>query len=88
MQPDVELNWRKLGEVIAMQVPNAINADMHWELEEAFNAFAAAPDEQLRVITGEGRAFCAGTDLKAVVAEGRRDYPPHGYAPADLGSAH
>ena len=75
MQPDVELNWRKLGEVIAMQVLNAINA------------VAAAPDEQLCVITGEGRAFCAGTDWKAVVAQGQRDYPPCGYAPADLGSA-
>lgn len=62
------------------EVLNAINAAMHWELEEAFNAFAAAPDEQVCVITGEGRAFCAGSDLKAAVAEGHRDYPPHGYA--------
>ncbi len=62
------------------EVLNAINADMHWELEEAFNAFAAAPDEQVCVITGTGRGFCAGTDLKAAVAEGRRPYPPHGYA--------
>ncbi|MFM5955190.1 MAG: enoyl-CoA hydratase-related protein [Novosphingobium sp.] len=61
-------------------VLNAINADMHWELEEAFNAYAAAADELVCVITGEGRAFCAGTDLKAAVAEGRRPYPPHGYA--------
>lgn len=62
------------------EVLNAINADMHWELEQAFNAFAAAPDEHICLITGEGRAFCAGTDLKAAVVEGRRDYPPHGYA--------
>ncbi len=62
------------------EVLNAINADMHGELEAAFDAFAAAPDEHLCVITGAGRAFCAGTDLKAAVAEGRRDYPPHGYA--------
>lgn len=62
------------------EVLNAINADMHWELEEAFNAFASAPDEQICVIRGEGRGFCAGTDLKAAVAEGRRPYPPHGYA--------
>ena len=62
------------------EVLNAINAAMHWELEEAFNAFAAAPDEQVCVITGEGRAFCAGSDLKAAVVEGQRDYPPHGYA--------
>ncbi len=59
---------------------NAINADMHWELEEAFNAYAAAPDEHVCVVTGSGRAFCAGTDLKAAVAEGRWPYPPHGYA--------
>ena len=31
---------------------NAINADMHWELEEAFNAFAAASDEHGCLITG------------------------------------
>lgn len=61
-------------------VLNAINAEMHWELEEAFNAFAAAEDELVCVVTGEGRAFCAGSDLKAAVADGHRDYPPHGYA--------
>ena len=61
-------------------VLNALNGDMHWELEEAFNAFADAADEHVCVITGEGRGFCAGSDLKAAVAEGHRDYPPHGYA--------
>jgi len=62
------------------EVLNSINAQMHAELEEAFNQYAAAPDEHLCVITGSGRAFCAGTDLKAAVAEGRRPYPAHGYA--------
>ena len=63
------------------QVLNAITPDMHDELEEAFNQFAAAPDEHVCVVTGEGRAFCAGTDLKAVVASGgHRAYPAHGYA--------
>lgn len=61
-------------------VLNAINHEMHWELEAAFDAFACAADEHLCVITGAGRAFCAGTDLKAAVAEGRKPYPPHGYA--------
>jgi enoyl-CoA hydratase/carnithine racemase len=61
-------------------VLNAINAAMHWELEGAFNAFADADDEHVCVVTGIGRAFCAGTDLKAAVAEGRQPYPPHGYA--------
>jgi len=61
-------------------VLNAINADMHDELEAAFNAYAAAPDEHVCVITGEGRGFCAGSDLKAVAQDGHRDYPAHGYA--------
>lgn len=62
------------------EVLNSINGQMHDELEEAFNQYANAPDEHLCVITGTGRAFCAGTDLKAAVAEGRRPYPAHGYA--------
>lgn len=61
-------------------VLNSINARMHAELEETFNQYAAAGDEHLCVITGAGRAFCAGTDLKAAVAEGRQPYPEHGYA--------
>ncbi|WP_088310220.1 enoyl-CoA hydratase-related protein [Novosphingobium sp. B 225] len=60
---------------------NAITPDMHDELEAAFNQFAANADEFVCVVTGEGRAFCAGTDLKAVVASGgHRSYPDHGYA--------
>lgn len=62
------------------EVLNAINAQMHGELEEAFNQFAAAPDEHVCVITGAGRAFCAGSDLTAAVSEGVRPYPAHGYA--------
>lgn len=59
---------------------NALTPDMHYALEEAFNAFAMANDEHVCVLTGTGRAFCAGTDLKAVVASGgHRAYPPHGY---------
>lgn len=36
------------------EVLNAINADMHWELEETFNQFAAAADEHICVVTGAG----------------------------------
>lgn len=59
---------------------NAITPDMHDELEAAFNAFAADPAQEICVITGEGRGFCAGSDLKAVAAGGHRSYPAHGYA--------
>lgn len=62
------------------EVLNAINHAMHYELESAFDAFAAAEDEQVCVVTGAGRAFCAGSDLKAAITEGRQPYPPHGYA--------
>ncbi|WP_408588065.1 enoyl-CoA hydratase-related protein [Novosphingobium sp.] len=62
------------------EVLNAIDAQMHDELEAAFNAYSADPDQWICVVTGEGRAFCAGSDLKSVVANGHRDYPAHGYA--------
>lgn len=59
---------------------NAITMQMHAELEECFDAFAAAPDEHICLITGAGRAFCAGTDLKEAARDGSRAYPAHGYA--------
>ena len=63
------------------QVLNAIDPAMHDELEAAFNAFAADPDQYICVVTGEGRGFCAGSDLKQVAADGpHRGYPAHGYA--------
>jgi enoyl-CoA hydratase/carnithine racemase len=63
------------------EVLNAINPDMHHELEAAFNAFAADPQQHLCVVTGAGRGFCAGSDLKQASAEGvHRAYPAHGYA--------
>ena len=53
------------------QAMNAINAPMHVELQAAFDAFAAADDQWICVVTGAGeRAFCAGSDLKAAVATG------------------
>ncbi len=62
-------------------VMNAINHAMHHELQAAFDDFAADPAQHICVVTGAGdKAFCAGSDLKAAVAEGRQDYPRSGYA--------
>jgi enoyl-CoA hydratase/carnithine racemase len=59
---------------------NAINPAMHDELEAAFNAFAADPQQYICVVTGAGRGFCAGSDLKEAAAGSHRAYPEHGYA--------
>jgi enoyl-CoA hydratase/carnithine racemase len=65
-------------------VMNALHPPMHHELQAAFDAFAADPDQFVCVVTGAGdRAFCAGSDLKAAVASGgvsTGGYPRCGYA--------
>lgn len=63
------------------EVMNAINGAMHHELQAAFDAFAADPEQFVCVVTGAGeRAFCAGSDLKAGARGEARDYPRNGYA--------
>jgi enoyl-CoA hydratase/carnithine racemase len=48
------------------QAMNAINPAMHFELQDAFDVFAADPEQFICIVTGAGdRAFCAGSDLKA-----------------------
>ena len=59
---------------------NAMTPQMHAELEEAFNRFAADDALQVAIITGAGRAFCAGSDLKSFTLESAPPYPAHGYA--------
>ena len=43
---------------------NAINGEMHTELSEIFADIAKDGDTYAVVITGNGRAFCAGGDIK------------------------
>lgn len=62
-------------------VMNAINHAMHHELQAAFDDFANDDEQHICVVTGTGdKAFCAGSDLKAAIAEGPQDYPANGYA--------
>ena len=42
---------------------NAINGRLHSELAQVFSDAAADPDSDVIVLTGNGRAFCAGGDL-------------------------
>ena len=60
-------------------VMNAINPQMHHELQAAFDDFAADAEQFVAVVTGAGdRAFCTGSDLKALDRHG--GYPKNGYA--------
>ncbi|MBV1906275.1 MAG: enoyl-CoA hydratase/isomerase family protein [Pseudomonadales bacterium] len=62
-------------------VMNAINPQMHAELQSAFDAFAADDNQFLCVIRGAGeRAFCAGSDLKSIATGDIAPYPENGYA--------
>jgi crotonobetainyl-CoA hydratase len=62
------------------EVMNALNTDAHYELHEAFDAFAADPDQWVAIVTGAGeRAFCAGHDLKTQAAGTHRGTPASGF---------
>ncbi len=63
------------------QALNAFTASMHAELREALDAAAVDPAVRCVVITGAGRAFCAGQDL----ADPLVSPPEPGAAPKDLG---
>jgi crotonobetainyl-CoA hydratase len=63
------------------EVLNALNPSGHFELERAFDLFAADDDLRVAIITGSGeRAFCVGTDLKALSHTGDHSKPPGGFA--------
>lgn len=47
-------------------VYNALNDAITYELQDAFRLVARDKEARVVVLTGEGKAFCAGQDLKAV----------------------
>jgi enoyl-CoA hydratase/carnithine racemase len=61
-------------------VMNAVHSPMHFEMAEAFDRFAADPDQWVAILTGAGgRAFSAGNDLKHQAAGGVLTKPPSGF---------
>lgn len=50
---------------------NAIGGDMHETLEEVFGAVATDDSVGAILVTGEGRAFCAGGDVKGMAETAR-----------------
>lgn len=62
-------------------VMNALHSPAHFELHEAFDAFAADPEQWVGIVTGAGeRAFSAGNDLKHQAGGGGMGTPPSGFA--------
>ena len=63
------------------EVYNAIHAEMHQEMSDCWDDFAADPDLWVAVLTGAGdKAFTAGNDLKATASGSRKGLPEKGFA--------
>lgn len=64
---------------------NCMNIASQWELHALFEWYDNEPSLRVAVVTGTGRAFCAGADLKewnAINSSGdqrRRNMPPTGF---------
>lgn len=71
--------------VVTMNRPdvyNAVHADMHEEMAQCWDEFAADQDLWVAVLTGAGdKAFSAGNDLKATATGGnKKGMPDSGFA--------
>lgn len=63
------------------QVLNALDPAAHRELDAVFDHLRDDDDVRVVIVTGSGeRAFCVGTDLKALAATGDHDKPRTGFA--------
>ena len=49
---------------------NALNTEIRRELGAAWREFRDSPDLEVGIITGAGRAFCAGEDMKEALERG------------------
>lgn len=55
-------------------VYNALNDELTFELQDALKAVAKDDSVRVVVLTGEGKAFCSGQDLKASSGEEKRSF--------------
>jgi 2-(1,2-epoxy-1,2-dihydrophenyl)acetyl-CoA isomerase len=56
------------------EVYNALNDEITFELQDVFKVVAKDESVRVVVLTGEGKAFCAGQDLKASANAGKRSF--------------
>jgi 2-(1,2-epoxy-1,2-dihydrophenyl)acetyl-CoA isomerase len=81
-QPSILVDHRAGYRVVTLNRPARLNAfteEMHVALRAALDAAQADPDCGALLLTGAGRAFCAGQDLS--------DRLPGGGPPRDLGKS-
>lgn len=55
-------------------VYNALNDEITYELQDAWKAVAKDESVRVVVLTGEGKAFCSGQDLKAASGQEKRSF--------------
>ncbi len=55
------------------EVMNALNRQMYDELERAFRDAHRDPDVRCVVLTGNGRSFCSGDDVRQIMLGGDRE---------------
>jgi 2-(1,2-epoxy-1,2-dihydrophenyl)acetyl-CoA isomerase len=53
---------------------NAFNDEMSYELQDALKQVEKDSNARVLIITGSGKAFCSGQDLKAAAAAGNRSF--------------
>ncbi|OEK05440.1 enoyl-CoA hydratase-related protein [Roseivirga misakiensis] len=56
------------------EVYNALNNEITFELQKALKEVKKDPEVRVVVLTGEGKAFCSGQDLKASSKEPNRSF--------------
>ena len=56
------------------EVYNALNDEITFELQDVFREVGKDESVRVVVLTGEGKAFCAGQDLKASSSAGKRSF--------------
>jgi 2-(1,2-epoxy-1,2-dihydrophenyl)acetyl-CoA isomerase len=55
-------------------VYNALNDEITYDLQDVFKKIAKEDSVRVVILTGEGKAFCAGQDLKAAIGEEKRSF--------------
>lgn len=56
------------------EVYNAFNDELTFELQDALKQVSKDPQVKVVILTGSGKGFCSGQDLKAGLAQGVRDF--------------